>query len=65
MCVCIYILFFIWGFFCVCVCVHAVVCHSGADAGAHVQAQDLQPQPSGLSEDMPVPEVAENGGSTR
>lgn len=46
-------------------CVSAVVCHTGADAGAHVETQDLQPQPAGLSQDMPVPEMAENGRPTR
>lgn len=46
-------------------CVCAVVCNPGAHAGAHVPAQDLQPQPPGLSQDLPVPEMAENGGSTR
>lgn len=45
--------------------VSAVVCHPGAHAGAHVKAQDLQPQPPGLSEDMSIPEMAENGSPTR
>lgn len=49
----------------VCPVVSAVVCHPGAHAGAHVKAQDLQPQPAGLSQDMPVPEMAENGSPTR
>lgn len=48
-----------------CPVVCAVVCHPGAHAGAHVKAQDLQPQPPGLSQDMPVPKMAENGSSTR
>ena len=43
----------------------AVVCHPGAHAGAHVKAQDVQPQPPGLSKDMPVPKMAENGSSSR
>lgn len=43
----------------------AAVRHPGADAGAHVTAQDLQPQPPGLSQDVPLPEMAENGGPTR
>lgn len=42
-----------------------VVCHPGAHAGAHVKAQDLQPQPPGLSQDMPIPKMAENGSPTR
>lgn len=45
--------------------VSAVVCHPGAHAGAHVKAQDLQPQPPGLSQDMPIPKMAEDGSSTR
>lgn len=49
----------------VCPVVFAVVCHPGAHAGAHVKAQDLQPQPPGLSQDMPIPKMAENGSSTR
>ncbi len=49
----------------VCPFAFAVVCHSGAHAGAHVQAQDLQPQPTGLSQDMPIPKMAENGSPTR
>lgn len=49
----------------VCPFVSAVVCHSGAHAGAHVKAQDLQPQPPGLSQDMPIPKMAENGSPTR
>lgn len=45
--------------------VSAVVCHPGANAGAHVKAQDLQPQPPRLSQDMPIPKMAENGSPTR
>lgn len=52
----------LWRFYSV---VSAVVCHPGADAGAHVETQDLQPQPSGLSQDMPVPKMAEDGRPTR
>lgn len=46
-------------------CLSTAVCHPGAHAGAHVKTQDLQPQPPGLSQDMSVPKMAENGSSTR
>lgn len=49
----------------VCPVVSAVVCYPGAHAGTHVKAQDLQPQPPRLSQDMPIPKMAENGSSTR
>lgn len=41
------------------------VCDSGAHAGADVQTQDVQPQPQGLPQDLPLPEMAEDGGTTR
>ena len=43
----------------------AALCHPGAHAGADVPAQNLQPQPQRLPEDVPLPEVAEDGGTTR
>ena len=43
----------------------AALCHLGAHAGADVQTQDVQPQPPGLPEDLPLPEVAAHGGSPR
>ena len=39
----------------------SAVCHSGTDAGADVQTQGLRPQPQGLPQDHPVPEVAKDG----
>lgn len=39
------------------------VCYSGTHAGADVQAQDIQPQPQRLPQDLPLPEVAEDGGA--
>lgn len=41
------------------------VCDFGAHAGADVQTQDIQPQPQGLPQDLPLPEMAEDGGTTR
>lgn len=40
------------------------VCDFGAHAGADVQTQDLQPQPQRLPQDLSVPEMAEDGGTT-
>lgn len=46
-----------------CVCV--AVCDPRTHAGAHVQTQDVQPQPQRLSEDVPVSEMAAHGGTSR
>ncbi|GCC41079.1 hypothetical protein chiPu_0025193, partial [Chiloscyllium punctatum] len=39
--------------------------HSGTHAGADGKAQELQAESSGLPEDLPVPEVAADGGTSR
>jgi len=41
------------------------VCDPGAHAGADVQTQDVQPQPQRLPQDLSLPEMAEDGGTTR
>lgn len=41
------------------------VCDSWAHAGADVQTQDIQPQPQRLPQDLPLPEMAEDGGAAR
>lgn len=41
------------------------VCDLGAHAGADVQTQDLQPQSQRLPQDLPLPEMAEDGGTAR
>lgn len=41
------------------------MCDSRAHAGADVQTQDIQPQPQRLPQDLPLPEMAEDGGPTR
>lgn len=41
----------------------AAVCYSGAHAGADVQTQDIQSQPQRLPQDLPLPEMAEDGGT--
>lgn len=41
------------------------VCDFGAHAGVDVQTQDIQPQPQRLPQDLPLPEMAEDGGTTR
>lgn len=43
----------------------AAVCDSGAHAGADVQTQDIQPQPQRLPQNLPLPEMAEDGGTAR
>ena len=43
----------------------AVVCNTGANAGADVETQNLQPQSQRLPEDLPVSEVAADGGTAR
>ncbi len=41
------------------------MCDPGAHAGADVQTQDVQSESPRLSEDVSVPEVAEDGRSSR
>lgn len=41
------------------------LCNPRTNAGAHVTAQDLQPQSPGLPQDLPVPEVAADGRAAR
>lgn len=43
----------------------AVVCNTGANAGTDVETQNLQPQSQRLPEDLPVSEVAADGGPAR
>lgn len=42
----------------------AALCNPRTNAGAHVKAQDLQPQSPGLPQDLPLPKVATDGCST-
>lgn len=41
------------------------MCDFGAHAGADVQTQDVQFEPQRLLEDLPLPEVATNGSTSR
>lgn len=41
------------------------MCDIGAHAGVDVQTQDLQLESQRLPKDLPLPEVAENGGTSR
>lgn len=41
------------------------MCNTGANAGADVETQNLQPQSQRLPEDLPVSEVAADGGTAR
>lgn len=41
------------------------MCDFGAHAGADVQTQDVQFEPQRLPEDLPLPEVAKNGRTSR
>lgn len=41
------------------------MCDIGAHARVDVQTQDLQLESQRLPEDLPLPEVAENGGTSR
>lgn len=41
------------------------MCNTGANAGTDVETQNLQPQSQRLPEDLPISEVAADGGTTR